>query len=143
MKLRETLGLTFDDVLLVPKRSSVASRTAVTTSAKLTRKLTLAIPIISSNMDTVTEAPMAIAMARLGGLGAIHRFMTPERQASEVARVKRAESHIVEAPATIEAGANVQTARELMHTGDIGGLLVVDAAGQLLGLVTSRDVLFA
>jgi len=143
MKLRDTLGLTFDDVLLVPKRSSVASRTAVTTSAKLTRRLTLAIPIISSNMDTVTEAPMAIAMARLGGLGAIHRFMTPERQAAEVARVKRAESHIVEAPATIAAAANVQTARELMHSSDIGGLLVVDVNGQLLGLVTSRDVLFA
>lgn len=143
MKLRDTLGLTFDDVLLVPKRSSVASRTAVTTSARLTRRLTLAIPIISANMDTVTEAPMAIAMARLGGLGAIHRFMTPERQAAEVARVKRAESHIVEAPATIAAEANVQTARELMHTGEIGGLLVVNAAGQLLGLVTTRDVLFA
>ncbi len=143
MKLRDTLGLTFDDVLLVPKRSSVASRTAVNTSAQLTRRLTLAIPIISSNMDTVTEAPMAIAMARLGGMGAIHRFMTPERQAAEVARVKRAESIIVEAPATIAAAANVQTARELMHTGGIGGLMVVDAGGLLLGLVTSRDVLFA
>jgi IMP dehydrogenase len=143
MKLRPEVGLTFDDVLLVPKRSSVASRTAVTTAARLTRRLSLAIPIISANMDTVTEAPMAIAMAQLGGLGAIHRFMTPGRQAAEVARVKRAESHIVEAPATIAPGASVQAARQQMQAGDIGGLLVVDPDGQLLGLVTTRDVLFA
>ena len=143
MKLRESLGLTFDDVLLVPKRSSIASRTAVNTTAQLTRRLALAIPIISSNMDTVTEAPMAIAMARAGGLGAIHRFMSIERQAAEVARVKRAESHIVESPATIAAAATVSAAREAMAAADIGGLLVVDAAGQLLGLVTTRDLLFA
>ena len=86
MKLRESLGLTFDDVLLVPKRSSIASRTAVNTTAQLTRRLALAIPIISSNMDTVTEAPMAIAMARAGGLGAIHRFMSIERPRYEKVR---------------------------------------------------------
>jgi IMP dehydrogenase len=143
MQLRAELGLTFDDVLLVPKRSSVASRAAVTTASRLTRRLQLAIPIISANMDTVTEAPMAIAMARLGGLGAIHRFMPAERQAAEVARVKRAESHIVEAPATLPAGANVQAARAQMAAGQIGGLLVVDEAGRLLGLVTTRDVLLA
>ncbi|MCC7358642.1 MAG: IMP dehydrogenase [Anaerolineales bacterium] len=143
MKLRDSLGLTFDDVLLVPKHSSIASRTAVNTTAQLSRRLSLAIPIISANMDTVTEAPMAIAMARAGGLGAIHRFMTRERQAAEVARVKRAESHIVEAPATLAAAATVAAAREAMQSADIGGLLVVDDAGQLLGLVTTRDVLFA
>ena len=86
---------------------------------------------------------MAIAMARAGGLGAIHRFMSIERQAAEVARVKRAESHIVESPATIAAAATVSAAREAMAAADIGGLLVVDAAGQLLGLVTTRDLLFA
>ena len=85
MHIRETPGLTFDDVLLVPKRSAIASRSAVDTSARLTRRLKLAIPLISANMDTVTESNMAIAMARAGGLGAIHRFMTPERQAAEVA----------------------------------------------------------
>ncbi|MCC6192025.1 MAG: IMP dehydrogenase [Anaerolineales bacterium] len=143
MHLRDTPGLTFDDVLLVPRRSSVASRSAVNIAARLTRRLTLAIPIVSANMDTVTEAPMAIAIARLGGLGAIHRFMSAERQAAEVARVKRAESHIVEAPATLPPGASVQTAREQMAASQIGGLLVVDAAGHLLGLVTTRDVLFA
>jgi IMP dehydrogenase len=143
MKLRDTLGLTFDDVLLVPKRSSVASRTAVHTTARLTRRLSLAIPILSANMDTVTEAAMAIAMAQLGGLGAIHRFMSSERQAAEVARVKRAESYIVEDPATVPPEASVAAARGLLETGGIGGLLVVDGAGHLLGLVTTRDVLFA
>jgi IMP dehydrogenase len=143
MTLRASLGLTFDDVLLVPRRSSVASRTGVDTAARLTRRLRLAIPVVSANMDTVTEAAMAIAMAQAGGLGAIHRFMTPERQATEVARVKRAESFVVEAPATVRAGATVGAARATMAAGGIGGLLVVDGDGALLGLVTSRDVLFA
>lgn len=143
MKIRATEGLTFDDVLLVPKRSSIASRTAVTTTARLTRRLHLAIPILSANMDTVTEAPMAVAMARAGGIGIVHRFMTVERQASEVARVKRTESYVVEAPATITPTATVQTAQEVMQTDNIGGLLVVDNTGRLLGMLTSRDVLFA
>ena len=143
MKLREDVGLTFDDVLLIPRRSSVASRTAVTTGSRLTRRLRLAIPIISANMDTVTEAPMAIAIAQLGGLGAIHRFMTAERQAAEVARVKRAESHRVERPATIAAHATVGAAREALATGGFGGLLVLDGDGRLAGLVSTRDVLFA
>lgn len=143
MKLRDSLGLTFDDVLLVPKRSSVASRGAVTTTARLTRRLSLAVPVISANMDTVTEAAMAIAMAQLGGLGAVHRFMSSERQAAEVARVKRAESYIVEEPATIGPDAAVTAARAQMDLSGIGGLLVVGEAGQLLGLVTTRDVLFA
>jgi len=143
MKVRENEGLTFDDVLLVPKRSSVVSRSAVTTGAPLTRRLNLAIPIISANMDTVTEAPMAIAIARLGGMGAIHRFMTPARQAAEVARVKRAESHIVEQPATVSPTATVATARGMLLSAGIGGLLVVSASGELVGLLTTRDVLFA
>jgi IMP dehydrogenase len=143
MRLRDRPGLTFDDVLLVPKRSSVASRAAVNTSARLTRRLTLAIPIVSANMDTVTEAAMAIAMARAGGLGAIHRFMTVERQAAEVARVKRAESYVVESPATIAPTATVGEAREAMLANGIGGLLVADGEGQLVGLLTTRDVLLA
>ena len=143
MKVRDNPGLTFDDVLLVPKRSSVVSRTAVTTGAPLTRRLNLAIPIVSSNMDTVTEAPMAIAIARQGGIGAIHRFMTPARQAAEVARVKRAESHIVEQPATASPTATVASARAMLQAAGIGGLLVVSASGELVGLLTTRDVLFA
>src|SRR3989338_4195134 len=101
MKLREAEGLTFDDVLLVPKQSSVMSRSAVNTGTRLSRRIRLAIPIVSANMDTVTEAPMAMAMAQAGGLGVIHRFMTVARQAAEVTRVKRAESFVVEAPATV------------------------------------------
>ncbi len=141
MKIRPTEGLTFDDVLLVPQRSAIVSRSAVNTSACLTRRLTLAIPIVSANMDTVTEAPMAIAMARAGGLGILHRFMRVERQAAEVARVKRAESFRVEAPATISPQATVAQAREQMEADGIGGLLVVDGVGRLLGLLTTRDIL--
>ncbi len=143
MKLRPTLGLTFDDVLLVPKRSSIASRTAVNTHAQLSRRIRLAIPIISANMDTVTEATMAIAMARAGGIGAIHRFMTIERQAAEVSRVKRADSYVVESPAKVAPTATVQVAREAMGHSGIGGLLVVNDNGELLGMLTTRDILLA
>ena len=143
MHIRETPGLTFDDVLLVPRRSSIASRSAVDTSARLTRHLRLAIPIISANMDTVTEANMAIAIALAGGLGAIHRFMTHERQAAEVARVKRAESFVVESPATISPDASVTQARQMLHDLGIGGLLVTGPDGALLGMLTNRDILLA
>lgn len=143
MKLRDTIGLTFDDVLLVPKRSSVASRKDVRTTAKLTKQISLAIPILSANMDTVTESRMAIAMARAGGLGVIHRFMTPERQAASVSKVKRAESFVVEVPATIRPDAPVAEARERMEDAGIGGLVVVNDDGRVVGLVTTRDVLFA
>jgi len=143
MHIRETPGLTFDDVLLVPRRSSIASRSAVDTSARLTRHLRLAIPIISANMDTVTEADMAIAIALAGGLGAIHRFMTHERQAAEVARVKRAESFVVESPATISPDASVTQARQMLHDLGIGGLLVTGPDGALLGMLTNRDILLA
>jgi IMP dehydrogenase len=143
MQIRNTLGLTFDDVLLVPKRSAIASRSAVDTSSHLTRRLNLAIPLISANMDTVTEANMAIAMAQAGGLGAIHRFMTVERQAAEVARVKRAESFVVESPATIPPNSTVTHARQLLAELGIGGLLVTDTENRLLGMLTNRDVLLA
>jgi IMP dehydrogenase len=143
VKIRDAKGLTFDDVLLVPQRSAIVSRSAVNTRARLTRHITLTIPIISANMDTVTESAMAIAMARAGGLGAIHRFMTIERQAAEVSRVKRAESYVVESPATITPMATVGEARQAMEISGIGGLMVVDDGGQLLGLLTRRDVLLA
>ena len=143
MRIRPTPGLTFDDVLLIPKRSGIASRSAVDTHARLTRRLNLAIPLISANMDTVTEANMAIAMARAGGLGAIHRFMTPERQAAEVVKVKRAESFVVESPASISPHASVSQARQLLTELEIGGLLVTGAEGHLLGMLTNRDVLLA
>jgi IMP dehydrogenase len=143
MHIRETSGLTFDDVLLVPRRSSIASRSAVDTGARLTRHLWLAIPIISANMDTVTEANMAIAMARAGGLGAIHRFMTIERQAAELLKVKRTEGYIVESPANIAPDTSVEKARQMLHELGIGGLLVTSPDGKLLGMLTNRDVLLA
>ncbi len=101
MKIRPDSGLTFDDVLLVPKRSAIRSRSQVDTTAWLVGEIHLFIPLISANMDTVTESQMAIAMAQAGGLGVIHRFMPIERQAEAIRRVKRAESFVVEHPATI------------------------------------------
>lgn len=91
-------GLTYDDVLLVPKRSGVASRKQVSTTTVLSRHITLGIPIVSANMDTVTEAPMAVAMARQGGIGIIHRFMSIEQQVQQVRQVKRAQGSVVEHP---------------------------------------------
>jgi IMP dehydrogenase len=142
MKLRHETALTFDDVLLVPKRSSVRSRRAVNTRTRFSRRIELAIPLVSANMDTVTESPMAIAMAHVGGIGIIHRFMSIERQASEVERVKRAEGFVVESPYSIPHDATVQAARVLMAQHNIGGLLVQGDDGTILGLLTTRDLLF-
>jgi IMP dehydrogenase len=142
MKLRPETALTFDDVLLVPRRSSIRSRHAVNTRTQLSRRLALAIPVISSNMDTVTESAMAQAMARMGGIGVIHRFMTVDRQAAEVQRVKRAEGFLVENPYSIAADTTVQQARMQLAEHNIGGLLVCSAQGEVLGLVTTRDLLF-
>ena len=142
MKLRPDAALTFDDVLLVPKRSTVRSRHGVNPSACFSRHIRLAVPIVSSNMDTVTESNMAIAMARAGGIGVLHRFMTVERQATEVARVKRAEGFMVEYPHSVRVTANVGQAREEMDEFGIGGLVVIDGAGAFAGLVSSRDLMF-
>lgn len=141
MNLRPEIGLTFDDVLLVPKRSAIKSRAEVDTHTCFSSNIEMAMPIVSANMDTVTEAPMAIAMARAGGLGVIHRFMPPERQAAAVARVKRSESFVVEQPLVIRPEARVGEARALLEREGIGGLAVVDSERRLLGLVTTRDVM--
>jgi IMP dehydrogenase len=143
MKIRPEVGLTFDDVLLVPKRSSIRSRSAVDTSSELAPGIRLAIPIVSANMDTVTGARMAIAMAQAGGIGILHRFMSLEKQVEAVRRVKRAESFIVENPVTIHLGAQVREARDRMAEAEIGGLMVVDQSGRLAGLLTTRDILLA
>ena len=135
------LALTFDDVLLVPRRSAIRSRGDVSTATQLTRRIRLSIPIVSANMDTVTESAMAIALARAGGIGIIHRFNLPERQAAEVAKVKRAESYVVESPYSIAPTATVAQARRLMRQCDTGGLLVVEG-DQLVGILTARDLLF-
>lgn len=142
MRLRHETALTFDDVLLVPRRSAIRSRQAVSTRTHFSRNITLNIPIVSANMDTVTEAPMAIAMARMGGLGIIHRFMTMDHQAAEVARVKRSQGFMVEHPHSISADATVEQARLRLQEAHVGGLVVLDNDGKLLGLVTKRDLKF-
>jgi IMP dehydrogenase len=143
MKLRPEIGLTFDDVLLVPKRSGIRSRQSVNTSSWLVPGIRVAVPLLSANMDTVTEAPMAIAMAQAGGIGIIHRFMSIERQAEAVRRVKRSESFVVENPVTISPTASLGEARQRMAVADIGGLVVCGEDGRLLGLLTRRDILLA
>jgi IMP dehydrogenase len=143
MKIRSEPGLTFDDVLLVPRRSNIRSRRAVSTTTCLVPGFCLAIPIISANMDTVTEAHMAIAMAQQGGIGILHRFMSIDRQVEFVRRVKRAESYVVENPITVSPETSIAAARARMQEAEIGGLVVTDADGMLLGMVTTRDVLLA
>jgi IMP dehydrogenase len=143
MKLRPEIGLTFDDVLLVPKRSGIRSRQSVSTSSWLVPGIRVAIPLLSANMDTVTEASMAIAMAQAGGIGIIHRFMPIERQAEAVRRVKRSESFVVENPVTIPPSATLGEARQRMAIADIGGLVVCAEDGRLLGILTRRDILLA
>ena len=143
MKLRQTKALTFDDVLLIPKRSPIRSRGDVETTARLTNSIQLGIPIISANMDTVTEAGMAMAMARVGGIGIIHRFMTIERHARQIEQVKRSEGFVVEHPYAIDQEATIAQAQKLMEQHDIGGLVVTNGSDKLVGLVTQRDILLA
>ncbi|GBC69166.1 Inosine-5'-monophosphate dehydrogenase [archaeon HR01] len=138
----DTVGLTFDDVLILPRRSSVVSRSEVSTHTHLTRRIRMAIPLVSAAMDTVTEADMAIAMARCGGIGVIHRFNTVEEQVGHVRKVKRAENIAIEEPYTIGPEATVAEAEEMMETRDVSGLLVVDEDRRLLGILTRRDILF-
>lgn len=143
MKIRATKGLTFDDVLLIPKRSPVYSRQSVDTSTWLTPSIKLRLPIVSANMDTVTEAKMAIAMARAGGIGIIHRFMTIEQQIRQISRVKRAEGFMVDQPYAVSSGDTVANARRLMHHYDVGGLVVTNGEDELVGLITQRDIVLA
>ena len=137
-------GITFDDVLLVPRASSVTPD-AVDTSAPLTRRIRLEIPLISAPMDTVTEAPLARALAQEGGIGIIHKNMTPERQAREVAKVKRSENGIITDPVTLSPGDSVQRAITLMSDQGVSGFPVTEdgsARGRLVGILTRRDMKF-
>lgn len=143
MIIRAQKGLTFDDVLLVPRRSPFASRQQVDTATCVTASIRLNVPILSANMDTVTEAAMAIAMAQAGGLGVIHRFMTVEQQARQVRKVKRAQGFMVENPYTIAHDATIAQAEAMMAQHDVGGLIVIDAENRLVGLITRRDILLA
>ncbi|EAU61628.1 inosine-5'-monophosphate dehydrogenase, partial [Stigmatella aurantiaca DW4/3-1] len=134
------LALTFDDVLLLPAESSVVPRD-VELSTRLTRQLRLHIPLLSAAMDTVTESRSAIAMAQEGGIGVIHKNMTPEQQALEVLKVKKFESGMVVDPVTIEPGAPLARALELMRHHGVSGVPVTQGR-RLVGIVTSRDVRF-
>ncbi len=136
------LGLTFDDVLLVPRRSGATSRRQIDTRTRLTSRIEMAIPIISANMDAVTESEMAISVARAGGIGVIHRFLPIDRQVGEVRRVKRAESVVLTRPYTFGPERTVREALEFMEEHGSAGLLIVDGGGELLGLITARDVVF-
>lgn len=134
-------GLTFDDVLLVPAYSEVLPRT-VSLSTKFSRNIDLQIPFVTAAMDTVTEAPMAIAIAREGGIGVIHKNMSIEDQARQVAIVKRAENGMIYDPVTIQRGRTVKDALALMREYHIGGIPVVDDQMHLVGIVTNRDLRF-
>jgi len=136
------LGLTFDDVLLQPAESDVLPSQA-DTSTHVTRAIKLNIPILSSAMDTVTEADMAIVMAQLGGLGVLHRNLSVEEQADAVRAVKRFESGMVVNPITITPDATLADAQMLMTRHKISGIPVVEASGKLVGILTNRDVRFA
>jgi IMP dehydrogenase len=142
MTILPETALTYDDVLLVPQYSEVLSRKKLSTEAWLTKKIKLQIPIVSSNMDTVTESAMAIAIAREGGIGIIHRFMTIEHQAAEIARVKKAESFVVMDPITLTVKATVGAARRLVEETGTGGILILNGGTHLAGIVTTRDLLF-
>ncbi|WP_299621602.1 IMP dehydrogenase [uncultured Tenacibaculum sp.] len=134
-------GLTYDDVLLVPAYSEVLPR-EVSIQTKFTRNITINVPIVSAAMDTVTESAMAIAMAREGGIGVLHKNMTIEKQAQEVRKVKRAESGMIIDPITLPLDAIVLDAKQAMKEHKIGGIPVVDAENKLVGIVTNRDLRF-
>ena len=140
MQIRE--ALTFDDVLLVPAATSVLPSDA-DVSTFVTKSIRLNIPLISSAMDTVTEARMAIAMAQAGGMGTIHRNLSVEQQAAEVRRVKRFESGIVYNPITLTADQTLADAKALQERYNVSGFPVVDAMGRVVGIVTNRDMRFA
>ncbi len=136
------IGLTFDDVLLIPRRSGVSTRRQIDTRTRLCRGIDLAIPIVSASMDTVTEAPMASEIAREGGIGIIHRFLPIDEHVAEVRRVKRAESVVIDTPYTVGPEATVGHAAAFMEEHGSAGVLVIDRHRRLLGIVTARDVLF-
>jgi IMP dehydrogenase len=134
-------GLTFDDVLLVPAESHVLPND-VSTRARLTRSIDLAIPVVSAAMDTVTEARLAIALAREGGIGIVHRNLSIEAQVAEVDKVKRSESGMIVEPVTLPPDAPVRAALELMARYKVSGVPITDDAGVLVGILTNRDLRF-
>ncbi len=134
-------ALTFDDVLLVPAHSEVLPRD-VSLQTRLTREIMLNIPLLAAAMDTVTEAPMAIALAQEGGIGIVHKNMSIDQQAAEVSRVKRFESGVVKEPVTVTPDMTVRDVQATMRRNKISGLPVVDGGGKVVGIVTNRDLRF-
>jgi IMP dehydrogenase len=134
-------GLTFDDVVLVPGFSDVLPGD-VDVSAQLVPGITLAVPVMSAAMDKVTEAPMAIALARIGGIGILHRNMTIEEQVNNVSQVKRSQAGMITDPVTLPVSATLADAEELMHRYHFSGVPITDADGLLLGIITNRDIRF-
>ena len=134
-------ALTYDDVLLLPAYSEVLPR-EVSTQTRLTRNITINIPIISAAMDTVTEAALAIALAQEGGIGIIHKNMTIDQQAAQVRKVKRSESGMIIDPVTLKDNQTLGDAQRIMKEFKIGGIPVIDDAGKLVGILTNRDLRF-
>ena len=142
MKILPETALTYDDVLLVPQYSDVDSRRILSTKSCLTKKIALQVPIVSANMDVVTESEMAITMAREGGIGMIHRFMTIQEQARQIQRVKKAESYIVDKPITMSDTSTVGDLKGVVDETGTGGILILDKDDRLIGIVSTRDLLF-
>ena len=140
MRFRE--GLTFDDVLLVPKHSDITSRTQTDLRTRLSRNLSLNIPFISANMDTITEWAMAVAMARYGGIGILHRFLTVSEQVNQVLKVKRSGSIMIENPYIVGPDQTLASAISYAADKGVSGLLVVNDEGSLVGIMTKRDTIF-
>jgi IMP dehydrogenase len=140
-RVREDAGLTFDDVLLVPRHSLVHPKD-VSTVSRFTRGIPLNVPLVAAAMDTVTESDMAIAIARMGGIGVIHKNLPIDRQAAEVDRVKRSESGMILNPITLTADRTLREAAALMKRYRISGVPIVDEAGHLVGIITNRDLQF-
>ena len=142
MKILPEMALTYDDVLLVPQYSDAQSRRTLSTKSCLTKKIALQVPIVSANMDVVTESEMAITMAREGGIGMIHRFMTIAEQARQIQRVKKAESFIVDKPITVSESSTVGDVKHIVDETGTGGILILDTHDKLIGIVSTRDLLF-
>jgi len=142
MKILPEVALTYDDVLLVPQYSDVESRRKLSTSTQLTLKIPMRIPIVSANMDTVTEHEMGIVMARAGGIGFIHRFMTIDDQVRQVMRVKKAESFVVDNPITLKITDTVGDVKRIVEETYTGGIVILDESEKVVGIVTTRDLLF-
>ncbi len=142
MKILPELALTYDDVLLVPQHSDVSSRRKLSTETRLTSNINLQIPIVSANMDTVTESDMGIAIAHAGGIGFIHRFMSIDEQVRQVMRVKKSESYVVDNPITLHETDTIGDVNRIVEETYTGGIVILDGERRVVGIVTTRDLLF-